>query len=78
MTENILIGKEDAKESEVTQAAIQADAHNFITTLPQVTPSIYFISIAESSANIAHTRLNLATLNRHHFADCGLVNGDTA
>ncbi len=78
MTENILIGKEDAKESEVTQAAIQADAHNFITTLPQVTLSIHFINVAESDVNIAHIRLNLATLNRRHFADRGLENEDTA
>ncbi len=39
VTDNILIGKEEASEDEVKGAAIQADAHNFITTLPQVRPS---------------------------------------
>jgi ATP-binding cassette subfamily B (MDR/TAP) protein 1 len=33
--ENILFGKEDATEEEIVAAAMAADAHNFISTLPQ-------------------------------------------
>lgn len=32
--ENILFGKEEASEEEVVQAAKAANAHNFITQLP--------------------------------------------
>lgn len=36
VTENIAIGKEDADDTDVQEAAKAADAHNFILNLPQV------------------------------------------
>ena len=36
ITENIQLGNSDATEEEIKDAAIDANAHNFISELPQV------------------------------------------
>ena len=41
VTENILMGKPDAEFKEVEESAKQADAHNFIVTLPEVIPNFF-------------------------------------
>lgn len=49
--ENIQLGKPDADIKEIERAAIQADAHNFILALPEVsfaiTLSWWGLSIAD-------------------------------
>lgn len=44
VTENILMGKPEAEFKDVEESAREADAHNFIATLPEVIPTYRIVS----------------------------------
>ncbi|VDK42188.1 unnamed protein product [Taenia asiatica] len=46
VTENILMGKPEAEFKDVEESAREADAHNFIATLPEVIPTYRIVSNA--------------------------------
>lgn len=52
VTENILMGKPEAEFKEVEESAREADAHNFIATLPEVIPYYRIVCNVGSSALI--------------------------